>query len=382
MRIALLSQSFNKGMGQARVNYELCRGLLSEGFQLEVFSSSVAAELLTAKNLEWVKLPWPRKAGNFIANFCFAIFASLKLQNRRRDISLLHGNGFVSFCRMDLNTVHFVHSSWLNSPFHTLKVQPNCFGLYHWIYTWLNAKLELISFRNSKVLVAVSELVKEELLSLGLNSERIKVIPNGVDLSEYKPGPANRKELGLPESVRLALFVGEIKTPRKNLETCFRAIKQIPDFHLAVAAADFKSSIYPELAKDLGIESRVHFLGYRNDIADLMRSSDCFLFPSRYESSGLVLLEALASGLPVFTAKTVGVSDLVDKAGGCILENPDDYETLAQAVIDLFDSNKNLSRAKLFARQVAEAYGWENMVESYCKLYKEQLAQIKHEQSV
>ncbi|WP_237181465.1 glycosyltransferase family 4 protein [Paraburkholderia tropica] len=94
----------------------------------------------------------------------------------------------------------------------------------------------------------------------------------------------------------LLLFVGDLRTPRKNLGTVLEALKQLPEHvHLAVAGY-LLGSPYPEMARQLGIESRVHFLGLVREMPMLMRSVDAYVFPSRYEAMSLSLLEAMAAG--------------------------------------------------------------------------------------
>src|SRR5690606_25250574 len=110
---------------------------------------------------------------------------------------------------------------------------------------------------------------------------------------------------GLPDAVPLALFVGDIQSSIKNLDAGLAALVQVPGLHLAVAGR-IGTSPYPAMAEGLGVQDRVHFLDFRSDIADLMRAADFFVLVSRRDSCPLVLIEAVSSGLPVVTARTVG----------------------------------------------------------------------------
>ena len=104
-------------------------------------------------------------------------------------------------------------------------------------------------------------------------------------------------------------------------------MRQVPDLSLVVAGA-VERSPYPALARELGVERRVHFLGQVKTIDLLMRSVDMFVFPSRYEAHPLVLLEAMASGLPSIVSGTFGAGEFIG-GGGFILDDPDDDEALA-----------------------------------------------------
>jgi glycosyltransferase involved in cell wall biosynthesis len=220
------------------------------------------------------------------------------------------------------------------------------------------------------VVVAVSEQIRDELIGLGVPSERVRVITNGVDLREFCPGPANRRELGLPERVPLALFAGDIRTPRKNLDTVLRALVAVPGLHLAVAGSA-KDSPYPRLTARLGLVPRLHFLGYRRDLSRLMRAADLFVCPSRYEPFSLVLLEAMASGLPIVTAATVGAADLVNEECGVVMDDPNDTADLASALERLTRCQTSRKRMGQAARMVAERHGLERMGKQHLRVYEE-----------
>ena len=129
----------------------------------------------------------------------------------------------------------------------------------------------------------------------------------------------------------LAFFAGDIRTPRKNLDTVLKALVEVRDLHLAIAGS-IEGSPYLKLADELNLSQRTHFLGYRTDIAELMRAVDMFVFPSRYEACTLVLLEAIASGLPVITAASTGGSEAISPECGILLNSTEDIGELATAL--------------------------------------------------
>jgi glycosyltransferase involved in cell wall biosynthesis len=199
---------------------------------------------------------------------------------------------------------------------------------YQWLFTALNERWERQTLGPSGHVLAVSEMVRRELLDVGVPGEKITVVVNGVDLSEFTPGPADRAALGLSEDVVLGLFVGDIKSPIKNLDTVLRALVDVPNVHLAVAGR-LDGSPYSTLAAEFGIDGRVH-LGFRRDVADLMPATNFFLLPSRRDSCPLVLLEALASVLPVIASRNVENANLLGAGAGFVVEDPDDIRSLAE----------------------------------------------------
>jgi glycosyltransferase involved in cell wall biosynthesis len=138
--------------------------------------------------------------------------------------------------------------------------------------------------------------------------------------------------------------------------------------HLAVLGCT-NHSPSPAQAAELGLEGRVHFLGYQRDVAHFMRSSDLFVFPSRYEACSLVLLEALASGLPAITAKTTGGSELVDTSCGHVLDDPEDTASLVEVLRRLTESAAERRRLSLGAREKARQHSWASMAAEYIRLF-------------
>jgi glycosyltransferase involved in cell wall biosynthesis len=165
----------------------------------------------------------------------------------------------------------------------------------------------------------------------------------------------------------MAVFVGDIRSPRKNLGTLLQAMVKTPDLHLAVAG-NVSGSPAPEQARALGIADRVHFLGKTPRIPALMRSVDLFCFPSRYEAHPLVVLEAMASGLPVVISRNVGsVKSFGDTFA--VLEDPDDHNTLAVLLNDLLASPERRLAMALASRERALAVNWSKTVEAYLRTY-------------
>ncbi|AFY41933.1 glycosyltransferase family 4 protein [Nostoc sp. PCC 7107] len=370
MKLCIVTHKIKKGDGQGRVNYEVAQEAIRRGHHLILLASEVAPEIEQNSQVTWVPIAVDSYPSEFIRNFIFAQKTAAWLQKHRAEIDLLKINGAITKVAADVNAVHFVHSSWLRSPVHISRIRRDAYGFYQWLYTALNAHWEKQAFQRAKVVVAVSEKVAQELTNIGVPRDRIRVIVNGVDLQEFSPGIPSRQKLNLPENVNLGLFAGDIRTPRKNLDSVLQALVQVPNLHLAVVGST-EGSPFPQLAADLGISERVHFLGYRRDIPEIMRSVDLFVFPSRYEACTLVLLEALASGLPVITATATGGAELVTPECGIVLPDSDDVEALATALSSLVSDLTLMQQMGQAARAVAEQYSWSTMAQTYMDLFEE-----------
>jgi len=369
MRLALITHKFVRGDGQGRVNYELAGAALAEGHTVFLLATEVAPELKAHSRAYFVPIGISWLPTALLQNQVFAWRTSRWLWRHRSELDLVHANGFVSWSRSDVNSSHFVHDAWIRSRFHTWHTRRDAYGLYQWLYGSTGTWLERGAYRRARCIVAVSEQVRRELIASGVDRERVRVIPNGVDTEEFFPAVAKRPVPGLPQG-KIVLFIGDIKTPRKNLDTLLRAMTQVADGTLVVAG-DIVGSPYPRMATKLGLDGRVCFLGFRRDIPDLMRAASLFVFPSRYEACSLVLLEAAASGLPIVAGRTTGGTELLTPECSVLLEDSGDHVELAAALNRLLGSAEHLARMGEEARRVALRNTWQRMSARYLELYRE-----------
>jgi glycosyltransferase involved in cell wall biosynthesis len=377
VKLCIVTHKIKKGDGQGRVNYEVAQEAIRRGYQLTLLASEVAPELLENRAVNWISIPVEGYPSEFIRNFIFAKKSADWLGKNRGNLDLIKVNGAITMSAADVNAVHFVHSSWWRSPVHISRSRKDLYGLYQWLFTAANSYWEKQAFSQAKSIIAISEKVAKELVSIGVPRQKIRVIVNGVDLQEFTPGVTSRSLLGLPENVNLALFAGDIRISRKNLDTVLHALVKVPELHLAVVGGT-QDSPYPAMAKALNISERVHFLGYRHDMPQIQRASDLFVFPSRYEPFGLVVIEAMASGLPVITATTTGAADLLNPDSGIVLEDCDDVEALARA-LQLLDSDRSLRQQMgKVARTIAEQHSWSTMAQTYLNIFEELITHEKY----
>ncbi|WP_321878920.1 glycosyltransferase family 4 protein [Paraburkholderia bannensis] len=373
MRVAIVTHVVRHNDGQGRVNHEIARAALDEGFEVTLVASHVAPELLAHPKVKWVRVQpsklWPT---NLLRQQVFALKSALWLKSHRSEYDVLHVNGFITWAHADVNSAHFVHGGWARSKYYPFGLTRGVWSAYQFVYTRANAVLERWAYRRSRVIAAVSRKVADEIIASGGNPiERVDVIYNGVDTRGFSGASADRAKFELPADKFLLLFVGDLRTPRKNLGTVLHALKQLPEHvHLAVAGY-LPGSPYPEMARELGIASRVHFLGLVREMPVLMRSVDSYVFPSRYEAMSLSLLEAMAAGLPVVTARTAGGAEIITPDCGIVLEDPDDAKALAGAIKQLADDTPRRVAMGKAAAELACSFGWARMAAQYIALYRE-----------
>ncbi|MFM0305044.1 glycosyltransferase family 4 protein [Paraburkholderia sediminicola] len=371
MRILIVTHVVRKNDGQGRVNYEIVLAALAAGHSVTLLAAGAAPELMQHPRVCFVPIGESRLPGKLAQYQMFAWRCGAWIRSHRQEFDVIHVNGFIAWARADINAAHFVHDGWYRCGFYPFRLLRSFYDAYQVIYTLLNIGCEKWAFRHAEVIVPVSHTVAAEVRALGIAPAQLQVIHNGVDVDEFAPGTPERARFGLPSAPFMLLFAGDLRMSRKNLDTVLHALVHTSaNVHLAVAGI-LHNSPYPALAASLGLTERVHFTDMVMDMPALMRSVDAFVFPSRYEPMGLVLLEALAAGLPVITVRTAGGAEVISSRSGIVLDDPNDAVALAAAIERLASDPEYAHRLGQAAREVAGTLSWQAMAERYLSLYEQ-----------
>jgi glycosyltransferase involved in cell wall biosynthesis len=225
--------------------------------------------------------------------------------------------------------------------------------------------------------VCVSRDVADFSMSRGgLPSEKIRVIPNGVDFERYaKAAPADLTQFGVPRGSRVLLFVGRLdpqKGPFQLLKAAAELFADHPDLHLVMVGEGPLSSELRAWTSAQNLESRVHFTGRQTDVAGLMRAAHIFVLPSQWEGLPNVVLEAMAAGTPVVATDVEGVQELLSdgKTGAIVPRNGE--PRLAEAIRHVLREYGSAQSAALAAQSlVSEQFTWPLVAAKYERLYTE-----------
>jgi glycosyltransferase involved in cell wall biosynthesis len=217
--------------------------------------------------------------------------------------------------------------------------------------------------------------VADELIAQGIRRDRITLVSNGVDLNEFYPASNEQKRearlrLSLPEGP-VALFAGQL-IERKGVGQLLAAwrelITELPDATLVFAGDGAQAEAVRREAARLG--SRVLYIGVRDDIADVMRAADTLALPSRNESFGNVVIEAMASGLAVVIGPTgIALREPIEGAAGRVVD-PGSAADICSALRDILGSSDRGAARGLNARRIAEQYDFRKVAAEYMELYK------------
>jgi glycosyltransferase involved in cell wall biosynthesis len=374
MNLLIVTHTVGKNDGQGRVNYEVVQAALAAGHSVTLLSTTVDETLSRHPRVTVARLPASRVPTRLLQYQVFALRAAAWIRTHRDEFDVVQVNGFIAWTRSDVNAIHFVHTGWRDSGYYPFRLSGGFYAAYQVLFTRLNAWCERWAFKRARVLVPVSEKVAAELVALGMPRENIRVIHNGVDNVEFSPDlsqMSQRERFKLPEAPFMLLFAGDLRNARKNLDTVLRALVNCPrNVHLTVAGG-VANSPYPAMAAALGVADRVHFVGMIRDMPGLMRCADAFVFPSRYEAMSLVLLEALASALPVITVHTAGGAEVITSECGIVLDDPDDEASLAEAIALIASDSLRAREMGLAAQALAATLSWQTMAARYLALFEE-----------
>lgn len=269
-----------------------------------------------------------------------------------------------------------VHREWLNQ---RNKIIPRWkrwatrISPYH-LYL-LHQEKRVFEGSDRKAIIAISSMVKNDMLRHYTPKATIHTILNSVDLKRFHPKHRENfrtkifNSLGISDNSQVILFVGS-GFHRKGLLTLIDALPLIPEHvHLIVIGKDKHTKDYKQVSQQNGVNNRVHFTGPIKDPAPYYASADLFTFPTFYEPFSNAVLEAIASGLPSIISDICGAQDLIiEDVNGKVIapENPVNWST----IITKFLYDKKLSEMRKSARRTAEQQTDEILTSKLIKLYE------------
>ncbi len=193
---------------------------------------------------------------------------------------------------------------------------------------WLRGLARRLSRRQCNALdgvVVPSTAMRDRLQQYGVRVP-MHVLPTGIPMARFTGGEGRRfrERHGLPAAQPCALFVGRVAF-EKNIDFLIESLalarQEVPDLILLITGEGPAERALHLQAEALGLGEAVRFIGYldrRRDLPDCYAAADCFVFASRTETQGLVLLEAMAIGLPVVALAAMGTRDILSPGRGCL----------------------------------------------------------------
>jgi glycosyltransferase involved in cell wall biosynthesis len=212
-------------------------------------------------------------------------------------------------------------------------------------------------------LVAVCQEAYMQALAMGVSTDRVTLIYNGVDLDVFRPSErarsAFRSSLGIAPETPLVGFVGRIdaeKGPDQFLQAAQVIHAEVPNAHFVLVGAGHQYDRMQQMTADLGLSEVTHFAGLWPDTAKVYPAIDLLLQTSRIEGTPLSLLEAMACELPVVALGVGGVPEIVEEARTGMLVSPGDWRGVGTRAIELLEHPARMAAMGQAARARARSH--------------------------
>ncbi len=307
-------------------------------------------------------VPLPRlTAGQYVS---FSLAAGRRIQGGDHDV--VHGHsmyGWGAALSRRGPMVVTCHGTQLNEYRATRATtrDPN-----HTTTDYISYRMERYAARRADAVIAVSEENRVDVVEqYGIPEDRMRVIPNGI-----RP---ERFHQARPEGPTI-LFVGRLHQ-RKGVDHLLRAMpkvrERVPEARLLVAGSGEREAQLKALKEELDLGDVVEFLGFvpDEDLPDLYASATVFTMPSLYEGFGIVMIEAMASSVPVVAFATGGAPEVIEDGVNGHLADPD---TLADRLADVLGDPANAAAMGRKGRQlVEERYSWRAVAKRTLSVYEE-----------
>lgn len=361
-------------------NMENIRLLLRQGYEVDVACNMEQGSTVTEEKIASMKkeleemgvkvyhIPIPRNI-TAIGGILESFRLSRRLMNGR-NYSLIHCHSPIGgmICRLanrfskNYGKTEMIYTA---HGFHFYKGAPKKNWLMFYPVEWLCS-------RYTNVLITINQ-EDYALAKSKMRAKRVEYVPGiGIDLKRIAGFPQKRKEvchsLGISQDSVLMLSVGELND-NKNHGAVVEILDQLPDnYHYLICGQGANRPVLEAIAKEHGCDSRLHILGYRDDVISVLKSCDLYVFPSKREGLSVALMEAMACGIPCFVSNIRGNCDLIiNEKGGALLT----VDAFGQELIEKFKKiedmaefkencgQENMQRVNMFSREtVGKSMEW------------------------
>lgn len=339
----------------------LLTGLVEKGVELEIiYDPDVPSyQLFDGKGVAAEQM-------RLASRIDFRAIGILRKMFRERGYDIIHSltNRALSNSLLASRGMGLKHVAYRGTIGHLSRLDPAS-----WL-TYLNPGVDRI--------VCVSDAVRRYLLGLGLTGERLVTIHKGHDVEWYNnKDERSLSELGIPAGAFVVVYAGGYR-PVKGVEYLVRSasfLKKENDIHFLLFGEGPLENKLKGLARDLGVDERVHFAGFRGDAGDLAGACDVFVMPSvAREGLPRAVIEAMSRETPSIVTNVGGLPEIVVDGESGIVVEPKSAEAIADAVRRLYGDRTLAGRLGVSARQrVKDRFDIATTIEKTYRLYEELL---------
>ena len=360
-------------------NMDNIKILQNQGYKVDVacnfkFGNSISdeelekfKEQLRNMNVDYYDIPVPRKLSD-VKNLYISYKKTKELINKN-GYELIHCHSPIGafICRIaNRHSKYYLSNKMIYTAhgFHFFK--GNIF-----LKNFIFKNVEKYGARYTDILITINKEDYHAAKKFTLkNNGHVEYVPGiGIDLNMINEMKGDKKELcnqfNIPSDAILMLSVGEINS-NKNHSAVIECMDQLPNnVHYVICGQGPLEETYIEKAKEMGISNRLHLLGYRSDVINIMKSCDLFVFPSKREGLSVALMEAMACGLPCIVSDIRGNIDLIKNGeNGYLSDFKGDFKVCVKLSLD------NLTEISIKNKEDCKKYSKENINKLMDRIYK------------
>jgi glycogen(starch) synthase len=390
MRILVLTWEYPpKGVGGlAQHVYDLTHALRDKGHELTIVTAGddESIEHEQQENLQIFRVkPFPVTGNDFLSWVFQLNFAMLEkcftLTQTGYEFDIIHAHDWL--VAFSARALKFGLHLPLVATIHATEYGRNQ-GLHNGLQRYISDVEWWLTYEAWKVIVCSNYMNNEVENIFQVPSDKIHVIPNGVELNGFKALDENFKRSNYAsDDEKIVFFIGRL-VPEKGLHILLDAASKViyhyPKAKFVIAGKGPSADYLRAKATILGMEDRCYFTGYINDKVrnSLYRASDVAVFPSIYEPFGIVALEAMAAGVPVVVSDTGGLSEIVNHGMDGLKAIQGNAGSLANSILTLLKDKKlAMSLASNATEKVRNEFSWHTIADKTESVYNEVILEAK-----
>jgi glycosyltransferase involved in cell wall biosynthesis len=378
MKIGFITPFFSPvAGGSATGPYYLAKYLVKKGHEVLIFTSNFGRNLAKfpdEKDLAIIESKIELKMFNLF--YTPSLRSELESSNK---LDILHLHNFRTY----QNYVAYSYAKRTNTPY-ILQAHGSIPRIGKKELKWLyDVFFGYQLLRDASKVIALTQVETDQYRHMGISEEKIAIVPNGIDLSEYAELPPKgsfKKKFGIPENMKIIFYLGRIHKI-KGIDLLIRAyahLKNVMKYRGAILVIagpdDGYLSDAKALAYTLGVPDSVVFVGplYSVDKLAAYVDSDLCVLPSRYETFPIALLEVYACSKPIVASNLQGLKELIVDGETGLLFEAGNFKQMAEKMAYLLNDNNKATEIGMKARGlVEERYSMDRVVDNLEELYME-----------
>lgn len=229
-----------------------------------------------------------------------------------------------------------------------------------------------IVFSASNLITLYGESIKKYAIKAGIQKEKIRITPTGIDINIKKQDKNIRNEFSIKRDEKLIIFVG-VLNHRKGIDLLIKTAIKLKSHKvkIIIIGGGLKKKYYQNLVKKMNLQDRIIFTDFRKDVYNFYHEADLFFLPSKGEGLPGVIMESMIYGVPIVSSNIPGTRDLIKDNENGFLCNTLDIDCYSKKILKLLKNNELKEKfIKNSKEKIKKYYSWNKNIERFKKLYK------------